>query len=92
MEFLVRIKHGNALKHLAQSQSHSKNLRNVSCNGGGGDYYCMEKHLAVLGTERKPVWIDLGEPREKQSEGLLVKEAGAKSFGAMFITLDLILK
>lgn len=63
--FLWGLNRAKHLEHLAQSQSHSKNLGNVICNGGGGGYYYMEKHLAVLGTERKPVWIELREPREK---------------------------
>lgn len=36
------------------------------------------------------MWIDFGEPRKKQCEGILAKEAGAKSLRAMFLTLDLI--
>lgn len=40
------------LKLFSQSQSHSKNLINVSCNGGGGGYCYMGwsyvgKHLAL---------------------------------------------
>lgn len=37
------------------------------------------------------MWIEFGEPKEKQHEVILVKEIGAKSFRAMFIALDLIL-
>lgn len=52
----------------------------------GKSFSCFEELL------KEPVWIDVGEPREKQCDVTLLKGAGAKSLSSMFITLDLILK